>query len=64
MDKQPKFVSYDKASKTEKKSRNQLKRSPIKIPPNQIHKSAKDYDRNNERDEIEREIESWGNEDE
>lgn len=45
MEKKQKFVSYDKASKSEKRIRDERKRSNIKIPPNQVHKSIKDYDR-------------------
>lgn len=58
------FVPYEKASKTEKRSRDQLKRGQIKISSNKVHKSVKEYDRSDERSAIEREISELGGKDE
>lgn len=60
MEKFPKFVPYDKASRSEQRRRNEIKRSPMKIPPNQIHKSAKDYDRGDEKKDMQQEFDDWG----
>ena len=55
MEKQ-KFVPYDKASKNEQHLRDDKKRSKITIPPNQVHKSIKDYDRRKGQLDIDQEM--------
>lgn len=52
-----KYVSYDKASKSEQQRRDNMKRSSVDIPSNKTHKSGKDYDRSDERRIIDQEME-------
>jgi len=53
-----KFVPYDKASKKEQRNRDLRKRG-FPVPPSQVHKSAKDYDRGDNKQIIDDGMEEW-----